>query len=76
MKVTVSRRALLARINRKLSAEQMQMRQARQGTRLNQGVGDFYILDLSRNAVHDTYCNLEEWGKKLGAIAPFEVLEG
>lgn len=75
MKATISRRALLARINRKLATEQKQMKQARQGTRLHQDVGDFYIVDLNRNTIDSMHCDLEGWGKELGAMAPYESLE-
>ena len=73
-KLPVSPRALLARINRKLAQQQHQMKRARAGTRLHQGVGDYYVLDVYRNAVVDMQCSLEVYAKDLQVLAPHECV--
>lgn len=72
----VTQRALLARVNRKLAADGQRMKQARQGTRAHQDLGDFYVIDLSRNALEASHCDLETWARDMGAMAPYERLVG
>jgi hypothetical protein len=72
-KVPVTTRALLQRVNRKLAADGMQLKATR-GMRAVADLGDFYVIDASRNFVVDKYVNIEELGRKVGALRPWEVL--
>ena len=72
--VPISQRAAAQRINRALSKESKQLRAAR-GERVRQDFGDYYVVDLARNVVVAKDCDLEEIGRKLGAIKPFERIE-
>jgi hypothetical protein len=72
-KVPVTTRALVQRINRKLAAEDMKLKATR-GMRAVADLGDFYVIDASRNFVVDKDVNIEELGRKVGALQPWEVL--
>ena len=68
-KVPVSDRALIQRINRKLAPEQ-QMKVAR--GRAEMTLGRYYIVD--RHGVTAWNCDLAEWGREVGVLAPHEEL--
>jgi hypothetical protein len=72
-KVPVSTRALIQRVNRKLEAKNMQLKVTR-GMRAVADLGEFYVIDASRNFVVDKYVNIEELGRKVGALQPWEKL--
>lgn len=74
LKIPVSPRALIQRINRKLRDENEVVRAAR-GERAKQQLGDFYRLDVDRNAVVQTDVDLEELGRELGVLSAAEVLD-
>jgi hypothetical protein len=69
--VAITRRALLQRINRKLVKEGEVLRAAR-SERSRQSVGDFYLVDLSKNAVLDKDVDPVEKGRELGVLAGYE----
>jgi hypothetical protein len=71
--ILVTQRALLQRIGRKLAQYQM-IRTAR-GRRAEQDLGRYYVLDVNRNFVVEHHVNLEELGRRLEALAPWEELE-
>jgi hypothetical protein len=64
----VKRRSLLARIRRTL---------ARQGRVLitDRNSGDLAVIDQARQALVKTVPDLEEYGRSMGALRPFERLE-
>ena len=72
-KVPITERALIQRINRKLKEDDRIMKAARAGTRAEQEVGRYYLIN-SRNHVVDGHCDLEEYGRDLGVLAPYEKL--
>jgi hypothetical protein len=72
-KVPVSTRALIQRVNRKLEAKNMQLKATR-GMRAIADLGEFFVIDASRNFVVDKYVNIEELGRKVGALQPWEEL--
>jgi hypothetical protein len=77
--VPVSLRALIQRINRKLATDQGalyadQLRKAR-GLRWRQTVGEYYLLNVFRNAVDNTRVDPETLGRELGVLAPWEIVE-
>lgn len=66
----VSRSALIARINRKLSAEGERLRVNR-SARWQSDLGNFYVVDASRNVV----CQRDELAplaRELGVLRPDE----
>lgn len=74
-KVTISERALLARINRKLKQDNEQVRKCKVDSRSYWDLGSYYVIDLSKNAVTATHVDLSKWGRELKVLADFEVLE-
>lgn len=76
-KVTVSQRALIQRINRALKKEHQAVKIPR-GQRMQQDVGDYYLLDYSRNFVvnADRYgLDLESFARELEVMEDWEALE-
>lgn len=73
-KVPLTMRALLARINRKLANEGQAGRaiKAPRGERLQQEVGDYYVIDYSMNAIMSKHVDPEELGRELGVLHPWE----
>ena len=69
-KVPVTLDAALQRINRRLAGEQQSLRITRDRWRSN--LGDFYLLDLTRNVVVASHVNPEELGRELGVLEPWE----
>ncbi len=74
-KVIVSERALVARINRKIKGEELQLKKCREGSRGFSTLGEYYTVDFSRNTVSDSQIDLSDYAKKLGVLADHEVLE-
>ena len=75
--VPVTERALIQRINRVL-AKQDEMLKVTRGQRARADLGDWYVLDVQRNTVMrsnmSSHLSLEDYGRKLGALQPFEKL--
>ena len=72
--VTVSERALVQRINRKLRHKKQQLKAARTS---NVGkLGKYYVIDVHRNAVALTHVNLEALARKIEALRPWEEFQG
>lgn len=72
-KVSVSKRALLQRINRVLKKDDEVVRASR-GARAKQDLGDFYAINLRRNFLADSNVDLEKLGRKLDVLKPWENL--
>jgi hypothetical protein len=76
--VSVSQRALIQRINRilaKRGGAPGELLRAARGTRARQDLGDYYVVDLLHNRVINTNVDLEEFGREVEALAPYESLE-
>jgi hypothetical protein len=73
MERQISEGALIKRINRKLKPEYKQVRTAR-GFNMEQNYGHFYVLDLYRNMVDCGDVDLQELGRELEVLAPWEEL--
>ena len=73
MKAPVGMRALIARINRKLSQDHMQLKIAR-GERMRHAVGDYYVLNTRQNAIMYQYkdCDPVELARDLDLLKPYE----
>lgn len=73
-KVPLTARALLQRINRKLLPDSERIVKTR--SRWVSTVGDYFRIDLNKNAVVDHDVNLENLGRELGVLRPYEALHG
>jgi hypothetical protein len=72
VKVPLTARAVLQRVNRKLTAEQRQLRAAHGNERNT--LGDFYVVDLRGGGVCDADVDLEKLARKLGVMREWETL--
>jgi hypothetical protein len=71
--VPVSHRALWQRIDRQLRATgARRLRRARGLGR--DSLGDLYLVDLAGSVVVERHLDLEELGRQLGVLQPFERL--
>jgi hypothetical protein len=70
---TVSKRALIARLNRKLYRDDQVIKTSR-GERMRQQVGEHYVIDVSMNAVIAHDVDIEHYGREYGCLAPQERL--
>ena len=73
-KVMVSERALIQRINRKLSKESKALKTSREKSVGFQITGRFYIVDDSRDSVAATDIKLEGLGRELNVLKAYEEL--
>ena len=72
----VSEKALRARINRKLAHDHEALRRCRTTSRDWATLGNWYIVDVYRNAITDKHVDLETCAKDLGVLGEDEVLAG
>ena len=72
-KVPITARALIQRINRKLSGQNEQLKAIR-GDRWRNELGDYYIIDLDHNAVIEKPVDLEKLGTQKDCLAAWEEL--
>lgn len=70
----VSTRALIQRINRKLAA-QGEILKVTRGDKAMAELGQYFIVDIARNCMVRHDVDLEECGRKVEALAPWERLE-
>ncbi len=79
LKATLTRRALLLRVNRKLQEEGAQVRKTRpRGSgpaTYDPNLGEFFRIDLKTETIAATHIDLEGLGRKLGVLRAWEKLE-
>jgi hypothetical protein len=73
MKVPVTERSVVARVNRWLQANGEQLKPAR-SERVRAQVGDWFILDVKLNGVVREDVSLEVIARELGALRDWEVM--
>jgi len=73
-RVPVTERALVQRLNRSLAADGMQLKKT-VGARAFATLGDYYVVDISRNFVVEKEIDIESLGRKRKVLAEWEVLE-
>jgi hypothetical protein len=78
-KVPISERALFQRINRRLKKDGRALQTARgfsDGTywHENTNLGRYYIVDVRRNFVVNHHLDLQELGRELEVLSPWEEL--
>ena len=71
---TVSKPALLARINRRLAQEDGKLKKVR-GERARLDLGDYYVVDVNRNRIVATRVDPETFAREIGALKPYERVE-
>lgn len=71
-KIPVSERALIQRINRKLPDEVL--KKCPETSQAFNELGSFYTVNVRFNAISDKDVDIEELGRSLGALKPFEEL--
>jgi hypothetical protein len=67
----VTERALVQRINRRLAKDFETLKAAR-GGRWRSTTGDYYVVDLQRNAIARTNVDPEALGRELGVLHAYE----
>jgi hypothetical protein len=74
--VPVGKRALIQRLNRALAkcGDSGEMLRTPRGEKARQDLGEYYVLDLRHNCVIDKDVDLEEYGRDLGVLKPYEAL--
>jgi hypothetical protein len=74
-KVPVSERAILARINRKISVESRQIKKCRQDSNGFDHLGHYYEVNLHTNTVTDRHVDLERLAKSEGVLKDYETVD-
>jgi hypothetical protein len=69
--VPVTMRALIQRINRKLAKENEALKATR-GESARQQIGDYHIIDVSRNFLVQFHVDPEALGRDLGVLRAWE----
>jgi hypothetical protein len=67
-KMTITKRALLQRINRQLNKDLEQVKAYRNRD-------DFYHIDLKRKAIIAEHVDIEDLGREMKVLQPWEALE-
>jgi len=73
VKKTVTTRALHQRINRKLEKKDQKLFKSRTQQDVSD-LGDYYLIDVSSNAIVGNHIDLESLGRELGALEEYEAL--
>lgn len=73
MRVEVTENAVAKRISRALAKDGEVLRKTR-GERARLDLGDYYVLNASRNYPTSTDVDLEALGRELGVLAEFETV--
>jgi hypothetical protein len=74
LKVPVGARALLARINRHLSARHRVLKKSR-GHVATHELGSYYLVDIDQGSVVETDIALEPFARELGLMKDWEELD-
>ena len=73
-KLKVSERALFARINRKIDADELILRRCRPTMRDHHELGDYYTVNWRINGIWEKDIDLEAYGREVGALKDYEEL--
>jgi hypothetical protein len=71
-KVTVSDRAVLQRLNRQMAVAKLTVKKAHRAYIAE--LGEYYVVNRQMNTVVMTDIDLVSFGRKQGALKPWEVL--
>ena len=73
IKVPIAKRAVVARIDRKLKHDGRMLKTLR-GYKAQRDLGDYYVVDLDRNMIIETHVDPEAYGREIGVLEEWEVL--
>jgi len=73
-RVKLSHRALLARINRRETIDHRIVKRTRPDCRDIHDLGQYYSVDLRRNMIVAKDIDLEQYGRELKVLQPYEVM--
>jgi hypothetical protein len=73
-KITVSERALFARLKRHLAKEGEYLRKCPQQSRWFNELGEYYTVNLSSNFITAKHISLEQWARECGVLKGYEEL--
>lgn len=74
-KVTVSIRAVEARVRRALEKEGQLLKKCRYDSRWYSDLGDYYVVDASTNAIEASNCDLARLAAETESIKAWEQIE-
>ena len=72
--VPVSERALFARSSRAIAKDDLILRRCRENSRGYRELGRYYTVMTRTNGIGDKDLDLVTYGRKVGALKPFECL--
>jgi hypothetical protein len=72
--VPVSTRAVIARINRKISDTELAFKTTR-GTKWLSDLGSYYVVNLRTNAIDQPHCTPEKYARDIGVLKPYEFVK-
>lgn len=72
--ISISRRALIQRLQRALKEDELVLRTAH-NERVRRKMGDYYTMDLRTSQVMETYVDLEDLGREYGVLKDYEKPE-
>jgi hypothetical protein len=72
MKVPVTSRALMQRLNRAMLHQDLVVKKTRGDGRARQELGEFYLVSSRINGVADKNIDLEYYGREYGVLAEYE----
>ena len=72
-KVCITRQAVIMRVNRKLAKDNRSLKKNR--SKPDNVLGEYFVVDLMRNAVMSRDVDVEELARKIGALKPYESME-
>ncbi|MBB3103006.1 hypothetical protein [Azomonas macrocytogenes] len=75
MKAQITERALVARVNRKLTPRDTQLKRCSIDSTRHAATGSFYQIDLATGRVIADHLDLEAMARKIGVLADWEELE-
>ena len=73
-RVPVSERALVQRINRKLTKDDEQLHATRPGTRAKFDLGRYYVRDFRRPNIVRMHVDIEDLARELEVLQPWEEM--
>jgi hypothetical protein len=74
-KIGVSKRAVVQRISRKLRPDMQMLRKARSAGIGQYDLGQYYVIDFSRNWVVERAVDVEDLARELELLEPWEAVE-
>lgn len=74
MKITLSERAIAARLNRFLDKRGETLRKCRTSSRCYRELGDYYLVDMNAGMIRSQHVNLENLARESGVLKTWEEI--